>query len=72
MHQFITSMSGTFMGKKKVSDLLELEIQMAVRHRDVWVLGTEPGPSANAANALPTESSFQSQVLTTVNLRRLD
>jgi hypothetical protein len=35
-----TCMSGTHRGQKRVSDPVDLELQMVVSHYAVWVLGT--------------------------------
>ena len=43
--------SGVCRGQKRVLDVLELELQAVVSHL-VRALGTEPGSSVRAANAL--------------------
>lgn len=52
LHAYMCAMriSGVFRGQKRLSDFLELELQMAMGDR--WVLGTELVSFARAINAL--------------------
>lgn len=45
-------------GQKRGSDLLELELYMAMSHT-LWVLATEPRTFARAVSASTTEPSFR-------------
>lgn len=48
-------------GRRKVSDLLELEMQVVVSCL-IWLLVTEPGSSVSTASTLATEPSLQALI----------